>query len=155
MATITLAQAAEMAGVSYHTINRAVKSGKLSATLLSNGQRVIDPTELQRAFPSDRPKTMQNDTAYHDNINDSILIEQFNARIIDLQNTISILKSERDDLRSRLTIATENTTKSLLLIENKLSTSVTTEQISPLLPATIPSAIKLPKTKIKGKSKKR
>jgi hypothetical protein len=47
----SLATAAKAAGVSRPTIQRSIKSGKLSATRNENGSYGIDPAELSRVFP--------------------------------------------------------------------------------------------------------
>ena len=47
----TLGQAAKVTKVSKTTIQRAIKSGRLSAFRQEDGSYVIDPAELQRAFP--------------------------------------------------------------------------------------------------------
>jgi chromosome segregation ATPase len=49
----TLGQAAKAADVSKTTIQRAIKSGRLSASRQEDGSYVIDPAELHRAFPRD------------------------------------------------------------------------------------------------------
>jgi Helix-turn-helix domain len=49
----TLGQAAKAADVSKTTIQRAIKSGRLSASRQPDGSYVIDPAELHRAFPRD------------------------------------------------------------------------------------------------------
>jgi hypothetical protein len=48
---LSLSQAAKATGKSKSTINRAIKSGKLSATRNENGSYSIDASELARAFP--------------------------------------------------------------------------------------------------------
>ena len=48
MAGIYLKEAAKLAGVNPATIHRAMKSGKLSFNLDGDGQRLIDPAELDR-----------------------------------------------------------------------------------------------------------
>lgn len=53
---MTIAQAAQHANVDRSTISRAIKSGKLSVTILSNGQKGISPAEFERVYPSDRPR---------------------------------------------------------------------------------------------------
>ena len=50
MPKLSLSQAAKLAGKSKSTINRAIKSGKLSATRHEDGTYSIDPSELARAF---------------------------------------------------------------------------------------------------------
>jgi excisionase family DNA binding protein len=48
MAGIYLREAAKLAGVNPSTLHRAMKNGKLSFTLDGDGQRLIDPAELDR-----------------------------------------------------------------------------------------------------------
>jgi hypothetical protein len=50
MSELSLTQAAKVAGKSKSTINRAIKSGKLSATRNDDGSYSIDGAELARAF---------------------------------------------------------------------------------------------------------
>lgn len=50
MAALTLAEAARQVGLSRATIYRAVKDGRLSVTMRHDGQRVVDTSELLRAF---------------------------------------------------------------------------------------------------------
>lgn len=47
---LSLSQAAKAAGKSKSTINRAIKSGKLSATRHDDGSYSIDASELSRVF---------------------------------------------------------------------------------------------------------
>lgn len=65
MPKLSLSQAAKLTGKSKSTINRAVKSGKLSATRHENGTYSIDPAELTRAFevePLEGAKTRDTDS---------------------------------------------------------------------------------------------
>lgn len=50
MPKLSLSQAAKLTGKSKSTINRAIKTGKLSATRHEDGTYSIDPAELARAF---------------------------------------------------------------------------------------------------------
>ena len=52
---LSLTQAAKIAGKSKSTINRAIKSGKLSATRHDDGSYSIDGAELARVFPIGTP----------------------------------------------------------------------------------------------------
>jgi hypothetical protein len=52
---LSLTQAAKIAGKSKSTINRAIKSGKLSATRHDDGSYSIDGSELARVFPIGTP----------------------------------------------------------------------------------------------------
>ena len=55
MTVLSLREAAEQAGTSKSTIWRAIKSGRMSATRTDDGGFAIDPAELFRAFPPERP----------------------------------------------------------------------------------------------------
>lgn len=50
MPVLSLSQAAKLTGKSKSTINRAIKTGKLSAIRHEDGTYSIDPAELARAF---------------------------------------------------------------------------------------------------------
>jgi excisionase family DNA binding protein len=92
----SLGEAAKEIGVSKPTVQRAIKSGRLSATRRDDGSYDIDPAELHRAFPAvtpDRsitPDLKRNETAV------------LQAEIDGLHEQIALLKDERDDLRRRL-----------------------------------------------------
>jgi len=47
---LNISQAAKAAGVDRSTIQRKIKSGKLSATVDMDGNKLIDPVELERVF---------------------------------------------------------------------------------------------------------
>ena len=51
MALLSISAAARAAGVDRATIHRALKSGRLSATVDDTGARAIDTAELRRVFP--------------------------------------------------------------------------------------------------------
>lgn len=51
MSFLTLSQAAKAISKSKSTLNRAIKSGRLSAVRNEDGTFSIDPSELARAFP--------------------------------------------------------------------------------------------------------
>lgn len=51
MATIGLSEAARLTGVARSTLYRAIKTGRLSASIGPGGAVRIDPAELERVFP--------------------------------------------------------------------------------------------------------
>ena len=53
---LSLSQAAKVAGKSKSTINRAIKSGKISATRHDDGSYSIDASELSRVFQIGTPE---------------------------------------------------------------------------------------------------
>ena len=56
MPYLTLSQAAKATSKSKSTLNRAIKSGRLSANRNADGTFSIDPSELVRAFPQNDPE---------------------------------------------------------------------------------------------------
>ena len=96
----TLGTAAKAVGKSKPTIQRAIKSGKMSATKNDDGSYLIDPAELHRVFKAvtldsnDTGDMKQSETP----IINSALQHGFDA----LHELVDNLKSERDDLRRRL-----------------------------------------------------
>ncbi len=52
MGSLTLSQAAKASGKSKSTLSRAIKTGRLSAIRLDDGNFSIDPAELFRAYPA-------------------------------------------------------------------------------------------------------
>src|SRR3954466_4128767 len=50
MSSVTVRVAAELTGRDRSTINRAIESGKLSATKNELGRYLIDPAELERVY---------------------------------------------------------------------------------------------------------
>ena len=100
----TLGQVAKEAGCSKSTIQRAVKSGKISATRLDDNSYAIEPAELQRWFGSNghrNGKMTRIATPDDAGVNHP---EQAvsSAEIEGLRAQVALLTSERDDLRKRL-----------------------------------------------------
>ncbi len=109
----TLSQAATATGKNKATIQRAIKSGKISATKNASGAYDIDPSELHRIFPATAQRVAQrdisNDTQHHDNHDETMQVK------------LSLLEAERerereqlqatiDDLRTRLDRSEERIT---------------------------------------------
>ena len=57
MAKVGAKRAAELTGKSKSTIQRAMKSGKVSYEVLDNNRRVVDVSELERVFGLDDAAT--------------------------------------------------------------------------------------------------
>jgi excisionase family DNA binding protein len=96
----SLGEAAKELGVSKPTVQRAIKSGRLSATRRDDGSYDIDPAELRRAFPavtrnSNVPPDLKRDETLGD-------IRVLQADVEGLREQVALLKDERDDLRRRL-----------------------------------------------------
>ena len=118
MPAISYTEAAKMVGVNPSTIHRAVKNGRLSARTLENGRKAIDPTELERAFPSDRPRKKEQEPS-PDHALLQKLLEEKDLRALTLQHQVQLLESERDDLRNRLDRAEQERGVTLRLLEDQ------------------------------------
>lgn len=113
----SLSEAAKATGKNKTTIQRAVKSGKISAAKGDSGSYEIDPSELHRVFP---PTVAQRD-AQHPQSNDTqqgnVTFSNSNlARVLELEKDLAVahertsgLEAQRDqmadtisDLRKRL-----------------------------------------------------
>jgi hypothetical protein len=96
----TLGQAAKAADVSKTTIQRAIKSGRLSASRQDDGSYVIDPAELHRVFPGvhrdgNGDGEMASFVTPHDTGGLRVEIEMLRERV-------AALEADKDDLRRRL-----------------------------------------------------
>lgn len=91
MAKVGAQRAAELTGTSKSTIQRAMNSGKLSYELDNNGRRVIDVSELERAFGL----VQQGGNTVSGNSNSSS-VEQ------ELQKATNMLEQERLNMRIKL-----------------------------------------------------
>jgi hypothetical protein len=101
----SLSQAATATGKNKATIQRAIKSGKISASKNSSGTYEIDPSELHRVFPA----TVQSVAQHH--ISNEAQHPENGSETLRLK--LELLETERerergqmqatiDDLRSRL-----------------------------------------------------
>jgi excisionase family DNA binding protein len=103
MPELSLSQAAKLTGKSKSTINRAIKTGKLSATRHDDGSYSIDPAELYRAFniePQDSPKRSDAEP------DGTRLLERIEAlqTMLNREREISAdLKEDRDRWRQQAT----------------------------------------------------
>jgi choline dehydrogenase-like flavoprotein len=96
---LNISQAAKAAGVDRSTIQRKIKSGNLSATLDTVGNKLIDPAELERVFgeiaaPDAAP---QNEAMPQHATPDLLhLLERQNN---DLREQIHVLRQEKEQDR--------------------------------------------------------
>ncbi len=103
MPELSLSQAAKLTGKSKSTINRAVKTGKLSATRNDDGSYSIDPAELSRAFGLEPDDSAKRSDAERD---ETRLIERIEAleTMLNREREISAdLKEDRDRWRQQAT----------------------------------------------------
>lgn len=101
----TLSQAATATGKNKATIQRAIKSGKISATKNSSGAYDIDPSELHRIFPATAQRVAQhdisNDTQHYDNHGETMQVK-LNLFEAEREREREQLQATIDDLRTRL-----------------------------------------------------
>ena len=103
--TYTLGTAAKATGKSKPTIQRAIKSGRISAKKNENGAYAIDPAELHRVFPPVSSNSNDNATVKQSETHNSYGMLQREIELLREQ-----LDRERDtvtDLRRRLDAETE------------------------------------------------
>jgi predicted site-specific integrase-resolvase len=109
----TLSQAATATGKNKATVQRAIKSGKISAQKNSSGAYEIDPSELHRIFPATTQSVAQhnisNATQRPDKHDETMqlklnLLEAARERERDqLQATIDDLRARLDRSEERIT----------------------------------------------------
>lgn len=100
----TLSEAASATGKNKATIQRAIKSGKISAAKGESGSYEIDPSELHRVFPPVAQRaahqtnaTMRNAEKHSENAPD------FNAlqRIADLEKELAVMEERKNGLEEQ------------------------------------------------------
>jgi excisionase family DNA binding protein len=97
----TLKQAADATGLAKSTVQRAIKSGKISATFTDSGNYQIDPVELHRVFSPVERNTVQP-VAIEQDAPDETASEnrELRTRVELMGELIKQIESQRDDLRS-------------------------------------------------------
>jgi len=101
----TLSQAATATGKNKATIQRAIKSGKISAAKNSSGAYEIDPSELHRIFPATAKRVAQNDIsndAQRPDKHDETTQLKLNLLEVEREREREQLQATIDDLRTRL-----------------------------------------------------
>ena len=104
----TLGQAAKAASVSKTTIQRAIKSGRVSASRQSDGSYVIDPAELHRVFPSDGNGDGEMASSVTVNVTGELRVEveMLRERLTEKDAVIADLREDRDHWRAQAEQAT-------------------------------------------------
>lgn len=108
IAELSLSQAARITGKSKSTINRAIKTGKVSATKHGDGSYSIDAAELARAFSQNPNKRSEwIGTEPTENPNRTALLEAEIAALKDAQTrdreVIADLREDRDAWKKQAT----------------------------------------------------
>ena len=101
----TLSQAATATGKNKATIQRAIKSGKISAPKNSSGFYEIDPSELHRVFPettqrvaSDSNATMRNGTQPGINSSENSALR----RVAELEKELAVAEERKNGIEGQM-----------------------------------------------------
>ena len=113
----TLGEAAKATGKSKPTIQRAIKSGRISAERKADGSYEIDPAELHRVFPP--LSVTSNDTGEMKQSVPPVTPAVLQAELDGLRGEMEQVKSERDDLRRRLDMESEERRKLTALLTDQ------------------------------------
>ena len=116
MPKLSISEAARTADTTRSTLYRAMERGDVSYEIL-NGKRVIDPSELQRAFPPERPKVSRKIDSEQCQIQDDTVSEQFDLRV-----SHAVTLRENELLREQLGTASNE----IEYLRHELSKSVAT-----------------------------
>ena len=101
MPELSLSQAAKLTGKSKSTINRAVKTGKLSAARHEDGSYSIDPAELARAFDVEPLDGAKRSGAEPDRTRQLERIEALEAMLNREREISADLQEDRDRWRQQ------------------------------------------------------
>ncbi len=105
MAKVGAQRAAELTGKSKSTVQRAMKSGKISYEIDSNGRRVIDVSELERAFglvPQESERSDQKAVdAEIEKATQALETERLKMRIRLLEEQLESAREIIDDLKEQ------------------------------------------------------
>ena len=105
MAKVGAQRAAELTGKSKSTIQRAMKSGKLSFELDSNDRRVIDVSELERAFglvPQESDNKEKHAVeAEIEKATQMLEMERMKMRIKILEDQLEMAREQIDDIKEQ------------------------------------------------------
>lgn len=93
----SLSEAAEFTGKNKTTIQRAIKSGKISAKKGDGGSYEIDPSELHRVFPvvAQHPQSNDKQQAEFDLSNSNL------ARVFELEKELAVAREHAHGLEAQ------------------------------------------------------
>jgi len=104
VAKLNLTQAAKATGKDRSTIHRHIKKGKISCEIDTNGNKVIDTAELQRAYGEIKniatPATIANNNLMQGHAI-SNATSLFHEKISNLEEEVKELKEDRDHWRKQ------------------------------------------------------
>ena len=103
MASHSVTEAAKLAGVTRRTIYRHIKAGKLSATVTSSDNTVIETSELLRVYGVlSQPEPEMVSTGSHESQPEYVTL--LLAEMSQLREQISSLTSKVDELQGQLAL---------------------------------------------------
>jgi hypothetical protein len=131
MPTFNISAAARAVGTSRASIQRAIKSGRLSATTNEQGERVIDLSELLRVFgPLKQGEQASMDASMDGEQRDTP------SMAVHEQVLIEVLREHLDDAREQLQQAQQEKARLLSMLE--VEQAARRELETKLLPAPVP-----------------
>jgi hypothetical protein len=110
----SLSQAATATGKNKATIQRAIKSGKISASKNSSGTYEIDPSELHRVFPA----TVQRVAQHH--LSNDMQHSEYSSETLRLK--LELIEAERERERDQMQATIDDLRKRLDLSEDRVAT---------------------------------
>jgi hypothetical protein len=113
----TLGEAAKATGKSKTAIQKAIASNRLSSTKDAFGRWQIDPAELERVYPNQKP--LEND---REPLVDTHEIERLKATVEGLERLCRQIENERDSLRERLDRESEERRKLTAILTDQSQT---------------------------------
>ena len=102
MAKVGAQKAANMTGVSKATIQRAMKSGRLSYEVDENGQKMIDISELERVFTIQKAAVSSSEAMVKAEIQratDMLEMERMKMRLRMLEDQLHLTQTQLEDTK--------------------------------------------------------
>lgn len=103
MAKVSVAQAADLTGKSKSTIQRALKSGRLSYSIAENDEKEIDTSELERVYGTFPPK-VDHEAAVRAELQraqDMLDMERVKMRCRSLEDQLHMTEAQLTDMRDQ------------------------------------------------------
>lgn len=114
MASHTVTEAAKLAGVTRRTIYRHIKAGKLSASVTSGDNTLIETSELLRVYGSlSQPEPEAVSTGSHDYQPEYVTI--LLTEMSQLREQVSSLTRKVDELQNQLALPSPSSQKQSVL----------------------------------------
>ncbi len=101
MAKVGAQRAADLTGRSKSTIQRAMKSGKLSYEVDHNGRRVIDVSELERAFGLQQEAAQATAENELEKASSLLEMERMKMRVKMLEEQLDTANAQIDDIKGQ------------------------------------------------------